>query len=487
MSSSIYQPGQVVGAYQLVRLQHSDDDGERWLARRTDAAGVVRPFGILLAPGRVEAARQRAWLEPLVRIAAELAHPNIEAFVESALDADPAHLVFAWAEGATIEELEESLELLAQTRRDAWAAAIAHVVAQVAAGLAHAHGVCDVPGHGAGVVHRQLAPTRVFVTVEGDVIVRGFGIAARPHDDTSGVHVHGLLRYLPAEQLGARVAAPTMDLFALGGLLHELLDGRRFRAAFLDAPSLYRAIAGGEVSALGRVVEPTLASVRGALLLPVGSGRWTSGAQVADALRGFADGRTHCAALVRGLLDARRAPSEVAESESGPATVDHAIVASPPAQVVAARAADDATIALSDEVLANLRRGSTRAPAVPAPAPVASEPAVVVRTRPSSEPPAGPARPLPVASLPVAAPRMQSDAMQPLTTAGVHAGGGSHPVRRPDAPDIVRRSNGPPEPTHADDDEFELPRPGGLLLWLGVGVFLAIVFGTVVGLLLSTG
>ncbi|MBL8944327.1 MAG: hypothetical protein JNK45_14305, partial [Myxococcales bacterium] len=97
--------------------------------------------------------------------------------------------------------------------------------------------------------------------------VTDFGIAHRMIEETSGLHVKGKLRYMPPEQLGGQSHAPTVDLYAVGAVLHELLDGEKFRGDVKDQMSLYRQVMGGVIPAL-RVgdVPPELDAVRVALL-----------------------------------------------------------------------------------------------------------------------------------------------------------------------------------------------------------------------------
>jgi serine/threonine-protein kinase len=103
------------------------------------------------------------------------------------------------------------------------------IAARVARGLAHAHSL--------GVVHRDVAPDNVFVTVTGDVKLIDFGIA-RARDAlrlTRTGHVKGKLAYIAPEQLAGLAVDGRADVFGLGMTLWELIVGRHPWAGLGDA------------------------------------------------------------------------------------------------------------------------------------------------------------------------------------------------------------------------------------------------------------
>ena len=105
--------------------------------------------------------------------------------------------------------------------------------------LALATDVCEAVQHAhqRGVIHRDLKPTNVLVTVEGDkpvVKVIDFGVAKAVERPLTGHSLHtragqliGTPEYMSPEQaeLGAHDVDTRTDIYALGVMLYELVTG----------------------------------------------------------------------------------------------------------------------------------------------------------------------------------------------------------------------------------------------------------------------
>jgi serine/threonine-protein kinase len=137
------------------------------------------------------------------RIASKLHHPNlVQTYDITEVDGLPC-IVMELVTGGTLER--GSL-----TREEA---------GEVAAGLAHAH-------HRA-VVHRDLKPANLLRSATGQVKVADFGIA-RALEETMVTQIGtvlGTMRYLSPEQAAGRVVGTEADVYSLGVVFDELLDG----------------------------------------------------------------------------------------------------------------------------------------------------------------------------------------------------------------------------------------------------------------------
>jgi len=137
------------------------------------------------------------------RIASKLHHPNLVQTYDITEVDDVPCIVMELVTGGTLEG--GSL-----TREDA---------GEVAAGLAHAHS--------RGVVHRDLKPANLLRSERGQVKVADFGIARALAETmvTQIGTVLGTMRYLSPEQAEGRVVGTEADVYSLGVVFDELLEG----------------------------------------------------------------------------------------------------------------------------------------------------------------------------------------------------------------------------------------------------------------------
>ena len=151
------------------------------------------------------------------RIAAQLAHPNVCQVHEIGEVDGQLFLVMEYLAGVAWSELAAAIpQRQRQTLRIA-----ASVIGQACDGLHYAH------EH--DVVHRDVSPQNLFVTVDGACKVLDFGVSKMVSDvnrTRSGL-IKGKLPYMPPEQLKGEPVDARADVFAMGVVLWEALTGER--------------------------------------------------------------------------------------------------------------------------------------------------------------------------------------------------------------------------------------------------------------------
>jgi serine/threonine protein kinase len=207
-----------VGPYELLREIGRGGMGVVYLARRADGL-YQRLVALKLARARVldESLRARFLVER--DILAGLAHPNIAPLFDGGVTEDGLpYFTMEYVDGMAIDAYCDAQQLDVRAR--------IRLFLRICSAVAAAHRAL--------VVHRDLKPTNVLVTVGGDIKLLDFGIAkllateAAPagHDTADDARLMTPAYASPEQVTGTAVSTAT-DVYALGLLLYELLCGRR--------------------------------------------------------------------------------------------------------------------------------------------------------------------------------------------------------------------------------------------------------------------
>ncbi len=211
----------------------------------------------------VELFRQEAAIAGILR------HPSIVEVYDIGQIEGITYIVMEHVEGCTLAQL---IDACAKNRISVPIPFCCYIMKTVADALQHVHTACDSGGLPLGIVHRDVAPSNVFISKHGEVKLGDFGIAyvAALSPERPGTVVAGKDPYLAPEQLvGARVSA-TSDVFSLGAVLFELLTCRQ---AFVgNSAAIHKDIVAGShplPSAFRPEVPPALDAVVQRALSPL--------------------------------------------------------------------------------------------------------------------------------------------------------------------------------------------------------------------------
>ncbi|MFV8753984.1 serine/threonine-protein kinase [Nannocystaceae bacterium ST9] len=288
-----------IGAYSLVHRLGAGGMAEVWLARREGVAGANKTVALkLLAPQLAEGESYQRMFMTEARLAMMLSHSNLVQVFDVGQAEGRWFMVMEWVDGLDLSKLLKQLRAAGETMP---LDVVAYVIEQMLRGLIYAHGL-DEGGTREAIVHRDISPHNVLISVSGEVKISDFGIARMASEETTGLHVRGKMRYMPPEQALGKSRAPTVDLFAVGAVMHEALSGEGFRAG-IDPERLFHVVVHGDPPALERDDIPAeLRAVCEGLLQPSRQDRYATAEQALAALErwpGLRNASTELAGLVR--------------------------------------------------------------------------------------------------------------------------------------------------------------------------------------------
>jgi serine/threonine protein kinase len=145
-----------------------------------------------------------------------------------------SELVRVAGRDAVIMEFVEGIDLatMVESGREVPARGLAEIGAMVAGALHKAH-IATHPKSGdpLNVIHRDVKPANIMVTVRGSVKLLDFGVA-RAHfearESFTGQLVLGTLNYMAPEYIVTGEVTPAADIYGLGIALFEAASGRCF-------------------------------------------------------------------------------------------------------------------------------------------------------------------------------------------------------------------------------------------------------------------
>ena len=207
---------------------------EVYLGVALGEAGFRKPVVIKrVLPELAGDERVRTMFADEARLAQHLSHQNVVQVYHAGRSAQGLFLAMEFVNGWNLETV---LDAATRARRPFPPALAAYVVAQVHAGLAHAYRRTH-EGKPVVIAHRDVSPSNVLLSAEGEVKLSDFGIARGGHLQslTEPGTFKGKLAYAAPESLRGEAVSAAADQFGLGVVLHELIT---LRHPFWDGSSI---------------------------------------------------------------------------------------------------------------------------------------------------------------------------------------------------------------------------------------------------------
>jgi serine/threonine protein kinase len=166
------------------------------------------------------------------KISATLDHQNIVRTFDLVNSNDRLFIVMEYVRGADLR----TIAWRARRRKPMSTRAILHVALEILAGLAYVHSRRSPSGEPLGISHRDLSPSNILCSGEGEVKLSDFGIAKAVTYSSVFYRVRGKVGYMSPEMARNQPLDARSDLFSLGVSIYETLIGERIYTGDLNTP-----------------------------------------------------------------------------------------------------------------------------------------------------------------------------------------------------------------------------------------------------------
>jgi serine/threonine protein kinase len=223
------------GRYELLRKIAAGGMAEIFLARQWGEGGFFRDVVIKrLFLHLAEHPQALRMFQDEARLLAELCHPNIPQVFELGFVDGYWYIAMEHVAGFSLADI---CRAGAKLNRAMPLPVALGILIQTCEALHHAHERHDREGRPLRIVHRDVTPHNVMVTLDGVVKVMDFGVAqtaARLEAEQGAVR--GTYAYMAPEQVRGLPLDKRADVFGLGVVLYELTtESRLYRGSDIEA------------------------------------------------------------------------------------------------------------------------------------------------------------------------------------------------------------------------------------------------------------
>jgi eukaryotic-like serine/threonine-protein kinase len=167
------------------------------------------------------------------KISATLDHANIVHTFDLVESEESLFIVMEYVRGVDLRTIVRRARL---RRRELATAAAIHITLDILAGLSYAHARRDASGASMGIIHRDVSPSNILCSAQGEVKLSDFGIAKASTHSSVFYRVRGKVGYMSPEQARNEPVDHRSDLYSLAVCLYEALTGERLFVGDLSTP-----------------------------------------------------------------------------------------------------------------------------------------------------------------------------------------------------------------------------------------------------------
>ena len=246
-SSSAATPGAApalgqLGRYRLIKSLGAGGMAEAFKATYSGPGGFERTVVIKrILPANGDDPEFLRMFTAEAKILGMLHHPNVVQAYDFGESDGALFLVLEYVDGPSLGRL---LKALRHAKRPLPLAVVAHFAHQVCRALDYVHSLRTSDGEALSVIHRDVTPSNIVLTMSGSLKLLDFGIAKYESSEAQTQHqtVKGKPAYLAPEIIEGYPFDGRADLFSLGVVIYEALTLAPLFAADTDLATLHKVL-----------------------------------------------------------------------------------------------------------------------------------------------------------------------------------------------------------------------------------------------------
>lgn len=219
--------GSYFGKYFLMKRLAQGGMGEIYIARQSGPGGFSKTVALKkVLPHLTDNKEFIQGFLGEAALAAKMTHRNIVSVFDFGLDED-SNSYYLTMEYVSGKALNQILEECVKRKERMPLSLIKDVSVQMCEGMSYAHNLTDDMGQPLILVHRDLNPSNLLVSYNGDVKIIDWGIAKSEMSQvkTEAGMIKGKFVYMSPEQSMAKKLDKRSDVFAAGITIYEMLTG----------------------------------------------------------------------------------------------------------------------------------------------------------------------------------------------------------------------------------------------------------------------
>src|SRR6266540_105357 len=168
------------------------------------------------------------------KISGTLDHTNIVHTFDLVESEESLFIVMEYVRGIDLRSIIRRAKL---RRRELAPAAALHIGLEILSGLAYAHARKTPNGESMAIIHRDVSPSNILCSGQGEVKLSDFGIAKAATHSSVFYRVRGKVGYMSPEQARSKPIDHRTDLYSLAVCLYEALTLERLFVGDLSTPA----------------------------------------------------------------------------------------------------------------------------------------------------------------------------------------------------------------------------------------------------------